>query len=123
MHISPRPRRGRPSIRGVEVGTFGGVPATSPAGGVAPGGRIVADNVYRSGAIGGPEAGDDAALAGLRAYTRAALNHPLLTGTLLTVGDGVAMDVILRRGRRAAAGIPSRTRSSSSAVAWQATSR
>lgn len=62
---------------------------------VRPGGFIVADNVFWSGAIAGPETEDDPALAGLRAYTRMALGHPSLSTTLITVGDGVALSVVL----------------------------
>jgi predicted O-methyltransferase YrrM len=62
---------------------------------VRSGGLILADNVFWSGAIAGPEADDDESLAALRAYTRAALAHPRLETTLLTVGDGVAMSVVL----------------------------
>jgi predicted O-methyltransferase YrrM len=62
---------------------------------VRSGGLILADNVFWSGAISGPEADDDPPLAALRAYTRSALDHPMLLTTLLTVGDGVAMSVVL----------------------------
>lgn len=62
---------------------------------VKKGGLILADNVFWSGAIAGPESDDDPPLAALRAYTRAALDHPMLDTTLLTVGDGVAMSVVL----------------------------
>lgn len=62
---------------------------------VRKGGLILADNVFWSGAIAGPPGDDDAALAALRVYTRTALGHPMLATTLLTVGDGVAMSVVL----------------------------
>jgi caffeoyl-CoA O-methyltransferase len=62
---------------------------------VRKGGLILADNVFWSGAIAGPEGDDDEPLAALRAYTRNALDHPMLATTLLTVGDGVAMSVVL----------------------------
>lgn len=62
---------------------------------VRPGGLILADNVFWSGAIAGPEADDDEALAALRTYTRRAIGDPRLATTLLTIGDGVAMSVVL----------------------------
>jgi predicted O-methyltransferase YrrM len=62
---------------------------------VRPGGLILADNVLSGGAIAGPPEEDDERLAALRAYSRRAMSHPRLESTLLTIGDGVTLSVVL----------------------------
>ena len=56
-----------------------------------PGALIVADNVLWSGRVSGvkPAAPDDADTNALRAFDRAMLNDPRMTGTIVTVGDGL----------------------------------
>lgn len=62
---------------------------------VRPGGLIVADNVLAGGAVGGPPAEDDERVSVLRGFTRRAMEHPRLRTSLLTVGDGVTLSVVL----------------------------
>ena len=61
---------------------------------VRRGGLILADNVLWDGLLGGRPQDDDADTAALRSYTRAAIDHPRLETTVLTVGDGVALSVV-----------------------------
>lgn len=66
---------------------------------VRPGGLVLADNVLWGGALSQPAETDDARVAGLRAYTQAAASHPLLETTVLAIGDGVALSVVLEHPR------------------------
>jgi predicted O-methyltransferase YrrM len=61
---------------------------------VRPGGLIVADNVLARGRVAAPEEEQDARTAALAAFTRAALDHPLLDTSVLTVGDGVTLSAV-----------------------------
>jgi predicted O-methyltransferase YrrM len=58
-------------------------------------GLILADNVLSGGELGRPPDEDDERLAALRAYTARALAHPRLESTVLTIGDGVTLSVVL----------------------------
>ena len=62
---------------------------------VRTGGLIVADNVLAGGRVARPEEELDANAAALVAFTRAATEHPRLRTTVLTVGDGVTLSVVL----------------------------
>lgn len=62
---------------------------------VRPGGLIVADNVLAAGRVARPPADDDASTAALRRFTADALAHPRLATSVLTVGDGVVLSVVL----------------------------
>lgn len=62
---------------------------------VRPGGLIVADNVLSSGRVGLPAAERGASTAALVAFTEAALAHPRLRTTVVTVGDGITLSVVL----------------------------
>jgi predicted O-methyltransferase YrrM len=61
---------------------------------VRPGGLIVADNVLAGGRVALPERERDESARALAAFTRAALAHPRLTTTVLTVGDGVTLSAV-----------------------------
>jgi caffeoyl-CoA O-methyltransferase len=63
---------------------------------VRPGGLVVADNALMSGAVGagrGDGHWSDEAVAGMRAFIDGLLGHPELSGTVLPVGDGLAVAV------------------------------
>jgi predicted O-methyltransferase YrrM len=62
---------------------------------VRPGGLIVADNVLSGGRVALPldERGESA--TALAAFTRAALDHPRLVTTVLTIGDGVSLSAVV----------------------------
>ncbi|HSJ73865.1 MAG TPA: class I SAM-dependent methyltransferase, partial [Miltoncostaeaceae bacterium] len=62
---------------------------------VRPGGLILADNVLSGGRVALPadERGESA--AALAAFTRAALDHPRLVTTVLTIGDGVTLSAVV----------------------------
>ena len=62
---------------------------------VRPGGLIVADNVLSGGRVTAPPRERDANAAALVAFTEAAVAHPRLRTSLLTVGDGVTLSVVL----------------------------
>lgn len=62
---------------------------------VRPGGLVLADNVLSSGRVALPDAQRDESARALVAFTRAALAHPRLRTTVLTVGDGVTLSVVL----------------------------
>lgn len=61
---------------------------------VRPGGLIVADNVLAQGRVAEPEGVRDERTAALAAFTRAALDHPQLDTSVLTVGDGVTLSAV-----------------------------
>ena len=61
---------------------------------VRTGGLVIADNVLSGGALGRPESEDSERVAALRAFTAAALAHPRLETTVLTVGDGVTLSAV-----------------------------
>jgi predicted O-methyltransferase YrrM len=60
---------------------------------VRPGGLIAADNVLAGGRAADPGPDDESARA-LVAFTRAALEHPRLRTSVLTVGDGITLSVV-----------------------------
>lgn len=62
---------------------------------VRAGGLIVADNVLAGGRVAAPPAKRDANAAALVAFTEAAVQHPRLRTSVLTVGDGVTLSVVL----------------------------
>jgi predicted O-methyltransferase YrrM len=61
---------------------------------VRPGGLILADNVLSSGRVALPEDEQDERSRALVAFTRAAMDHPRLRTTVLTVGDGVTLSAV-----------------------------
>jgi predicted O-methyltransferase YrrM len=61
---------------------------------VRPGGLILADNVLAGGRVAREPSGRDESAAALAGFTRAALDHPRLLTTVLTVGDGVTLSVV-----------------------------
>jgi len=62
---------------------------------VRAGGLIVADNVLAGGRVAAPASERDASAAALVAFTEAAVAHPRLRTSVLTVGDGVTLSVVL----------------------------
>jgi predicted O-methyltransferase YrrM len=62
---------------------------------VRPGGLVLADNVLAGGRVTKPAGERDESAEALAAFTRAALSHPGLRTTVLTVGDGVTLSVVL----------------------------
>jgi len=60
---------------------------------VRPGGLILADNVFQGGRVARPAEDDDRAAA-MRVFTGAAMSHPGLVTTVVTVGDGVTLSVV-----------------------------
>lgn len=62
---------------------------------VRPGGLIVADNVLSGGRVALPAAERDDDAEALVAFTRTAVDHPRLRTSVLTVGDGVTLSVVL----------------------------
>ena len=69
---------------------------------VRPGGLIVADNVSRAGGSPLPPPSATTNAEALVAFTRTAVDHPRLRTSVLTVGDGVTLSVVLLGTRRAA---------------------
>jgi predicted O-methyltransferase YrrM len=62
---------------------------------VRPGGLIVADNVLSAGRVALPPIERDENAAALVAFTEAALAHPWLRTSVVTVGDGITLSVVL----------------------------
>lgn len=62
---------------------------------VRPGGLIVADNVLSAGRVALPPDERDENAAALVAFTEAAVSHPRLRTSVVTVGDGVTLSVVL----------------------------
>ena len=62
---------------------------------VRPGGLIVADNVLSGGRVALPPGERDDNATALVAFTEAAVAHPRLRTSVLTVGDGVTLSVVL----------------------------
>jgi predicted O-methyltransferase YrrM len=62
---------------------------------VRTGGLIVADNVLAGGRVALPASERDASAAALVAFTGSALDHPRLRTSVLTVGDGITLSVVL----------------------------
>jgi caffeoyl-CoA O-methyltransferase len=62
---------------------------------VRPGGLILADNVLSGGRVALPEAERGESAAALAAFTLAAIDHPRLITTVLTVGDGVSLSAVV----------------------------
>ena len=62
---------------------------------VRRGGLIVADNVLASGRVAAPAGERDESAEALAAFTEAALEHPRLATSVLTVGDGITLSVLL----------------------------
>lgn len=61
---------------------------------VRPGGLILADNVLSGGRVALLESARGESAAALAEFTRAALDHPRLVTTVLTVGDGVTLSAV-----------------------------
>jgi predicted O-methyltransferase YrrM len=61
---------------------------------VRPGGLILADNVLSGGRVALPEAERGESAAALAEFTRAAIDHPRLVTTVLTIGDGVSLSAV-----------------------------
>lgn len=61
---------------------------------VRPGGLILADNVFSGGRVALPEAERGESAAALAEFTRAAIDHPRLVTTVLTIGDGVSLSAV-----------------------------
>lgn len=62
---------------------------------VRSGGLIVADNVLAGGRVAAPAEDRDESAAALVAFTEAALSHPRLRTSVLTVGDGITLSVVV----------------------------
>ena len=62
---------------------------------VRPGGLILADNVLSGGRVAQPDDERDESARALAAFTRAALDHPRLVTTVLTIGDGVTLSAVI----------------------------
>jgi predicted O-methyltransferase YrrM len=62
---------------------------------VRPGGLILADNVLSGGRVALPEDERGESAAALAAFTLAAIDHPRLVTTVLTVGDGVSLSAVV----------------------------
>ena len=62
---------------------------------VRPGGLILADNVLSGGRGALPDDERDESARALAAFTRAAIDHPRLVTTVLTIGDGVSLSAVL----------------------------
>lgn len=62
---------------------------------VRPGGLIVADNVLSGGRVALPADERDDNATALVAFTEAAVAHPRLRTSVLTVGDGITLSVVL----------------------------
>jgi caffeoyl-CoA O-methyltransferase len=65
---------------------------------VRPGGLILADNVLSGGRVARPEGERDGNAAALAAFTLAAVDHPRLVTTVLTIGDGVSLSAVVPEG-------------------------
>jgi caffeoyl-CoA O-methyltransferase len=65
---------------------------------VRPGGLILADNVLSGGRVARPDGERDGNAAALAAFTLAAVDHPRLVTTVLTIGDGVSLSAVLPEG-------------------------
>jgi predicted O-methyltransferase YrrM len=65
---------------------------------VRPGGLILADNVLSGGRVARPDGERDGNAAALAAFTLAAVDHPRLVTTVLTIGDGVSLSAVLPAG-------------------------
>jgi caffeoyl-CoA O-methyltransferase len=62
---------------------------------VRPGGLVVADNLFLGGAVADADPGDSA--RAMREFAAIVTGHPRLRSTVLTVGDGVSLSVVLDR--------------------------
>jgi predicted O-methyltransferase YrrM len=62
---------------------------------VRPGGLILADNVLSGGRVALPDSERGESARALAAFTRAAIDHPRLVTTVLTIGDGVSLSAVL----------------------------
>ncbi len=62
---------------------------------VRPGGLILADNVLSGGRVALPEDERDESARALAEFTRAAVDHPRLLTTVLTIGDGVSLSAVV----------------------------
>ena len=62
---------------------------------VRPGGLILADNVLSGGRVALPDDERGESAEALAAFTRAALDHPRLVTTVLTIGDGVSLSAVI----------------------------
>jgi predicted O-methyltransferase YrrM len=62
---------------------------------VRPGGLILADNVLSGGRVALPDGERGESAEALAAFTRAALDHPRLVTTVLTIGDGVSLSAVI----------------------------
>jgi caffeoyl-CoA O-methyltransferase len=62
---------------------------------VRPRGLIVADNVLASGRVAADPSERGESAAALAAFTEAALSHRRLVTTVLTVGDGITLSVVV----------------------------
>jgi caffeoyl-CoA O-methyltransferase len=62
---------------------------------VRPGGLILADNVLSGGRVAQPPDEHGESATALADFTRAAIDHPRLVTTVLTVGDGVSLSAVI----------------------------
>ncbi|HEX2503037.1 MAG TPA: O-methyltransferase [Miltoncostaeaceae bacterium] len=62
---------------------------------VRPGGLILADNVLSGGRVALPQGERGESADALTVFTRAAVDHPRLVTTVLTIGDGVSLSAVL----------------------------
>ena len=62
---------------------------------VRPGGLILADNVLSGGRVALPAGERGESADALATFTRAALDHPRLVTTVLTIGDGVSLSAVI----------------------------
>lgn len=60
---------------------------------VRPGGLVIADNALRAGRVLEPES-EDAGVRGVQEFNRLLARDPRITGTVVPVGDGVAVGVV-----------------------------
>lgn len=62
---------------------------------VRPGGLIVADNVFLDGAVADEDGADRARTGAMRRFVDEAMGDPGLVTTVLSVGDGVSVSVVV----------------------------
>jgi caffeoyl-CoA O-methyltransferase len=60
---------------------------------VRPGGLVVADNLFLGGAVAAADPGESA--RAMREFAAIVTDHPRLRSTVLTVGDGISLSVVL----------------------------
>ncbi len=69
--------------------------SSRPCGSCARAGLILADNVLSGGRVALPAGERGESADALATFTRAALDHPRLVTTVLTIGDGVSLSAVI----------------------------